>query len=308
MTESIVDNEITHKRTVHRKMLRAAREEYWHHLDLHDSNEPYFSYQSVDDIQALNLRMLDGELLTSDFRDIINAINAWRHRLDSWFAWNQVIVNLEEDHAWNIRFEFTEPLAYFCMNQPSSFRDLLTKFATMAIHLGNLNYEANYKDELLEDKQIFKRLQKGHAKPYECFLTRDSAESQFRNISNGWQSASRVIELIECLDNDTYKERTKGWRNKSAHYIAPRFDFGYTQLVTRSVGFKEALSSPANVSNEKKSGLSEMQISYGFGGTEALSVAEAHRANREQYDIGYCALRACEQIFLEMSRRKAASK
>ena len=105
MTESIVDNEITHKRTVHRKMLRAAREEYWHHLDLHDSNEAYFSYQSVDDIQALKLRMLDGELLTSDFRDIINAINAWRYRLDSWFAWNQVIVNLEEDHAWSIRFD-----------------------------------------------------------------------------------------------------------------------------------------------------------------------------------------------------------
>ena len=288
-----------------RNRLRYAHDQYWHYLDQQQDSEPYFSYRLAEEIQDWPLNLFGGRLLSGDYIEIINLINAWKRRLSSWSAWNQVLVSLENDQCtWEVRHEFVDPLVYYCMNQPSSFRDALTQFATMAAHIGNINCDSKYKDELLEDHVIFKRLQQGKAKPYEYFLSRQKSEAQLLNKSSEWKSSSSLIEFLTSLDCEGYKDSTKGWRNKSAHYIAPRFDFGETQFVKRYVDFHVEVTPTPDGGVDVFTDKSKMTIAYGFGGTPPLPLSEAYGLNKQQYDNALNAMHCCEKLLQEIYDRK----
>jgi hypothetical protein len=289
----------------YRNRLRNAHDQYWIYLDQQQDLGPYFSYELAEAMRDWKLRLFDAQLLSADFLEIINLLNAWKHRLSSWLAWNQVLTSFNnDDFAWEVRREFVEPLAYYCMHQPSSFRDALTKFATIAVHIGNINCDTTYKDELLEDREIFKRLQQEKARPYEYFLSRQKSEAQLHEKSSNWKSAISLIRFLTSLDSEVYKDSTKGWRNKSAHYIAPRFDFGDTQFVKRYVDFHEEVTSPADGGVSFFQDRSKMAVAYGFGATPSLPLSEVYFLNLQQYDSARKAMHTCEQLLQEIYDRK----
>lgn len=254
-----------------------------------DDQSRFFSYDIIEKVNSTNLFPLHSEYLTSDFTEILNSYHEWTIRLTSWAAWNKLLQDFQDDEtkAWEIRNEFLEPIVYFCLHQPSSFKDLLIKYCTIAFHLGNLNFDREYKDDLDEDIEVFRRLQKNHPEPYNYFLSRSDAEKQLKRISLSWPIGARILEALSKLDSKAYKEQSQNWRNHAAHYIPPRLHFGYTRTVTRKVDFFRAYVDQSNDSFLVQEDKTRKQIAYSFGGTPPLEMSQVFGANFQQHAIAH---------------------
>jgi hypothetical protein len=254
-----------------------------------DDQSRFFSYDIIEKIKSTNLFPLHSEYLASDFMEIINSYHNWTIRLMSWAAWNDVLQDFHDDEtkAWEIRNEFLDPIVYLCLHQPSSFKDVLIKYCTIAFHLANSNFYGEYKDNLDEDTEVFRRLQKNHAEPYNYFLSRSDAEKQLKRISLSWPIGNRIVEALAKLDSKTYKEQSQSWRNHAAHYIPPRLHFGYTRPVTRQVGFFKSLIDQLDGTFLIHEDKTRKQIAYGFGGTPPLEINRVFEANFQQHAVAH---------------------
>ena len=165
----------------YRALLGGAYQQHWAELDRETEARPFFPYALVKEVSGWSLPNLI---------ELINAINAWNHRLRSWAAWSRVLATInDEKERWDVRSEFVEPLAYFCLHQPAGSRDRLTRFATQAVHFGNFRVLSGYLDVPAEDAKVLKRLKTGHEKPHAVFLRQEEAEAQFREKSSDWEEA-----------------------------------------------------------------------------------------------------------------------
>lgn len=287
----------------HRDLLSGAYRDHWIELDREESTTSYFSYDLVGEIKGWSLPNFGDSMLSSDFNELINAINAWNHRLRSWAAWNRVLENIDDEgDRWEVRSEFVEPLAYFCLHQPAGMKDRLIRFGTLSAHVGNMRVIAGYRDVLDQDAKVFKRLLQGHPKPHSMFLSRGDAEEQLREKSKEWKSAEPLILQVSLLDSENYREATGDWRNRAAHGIPQHFEFGQVEQVTRTVGFATTLVKGLNgvVFEEDRSRTS---VSYSFGGVDALSLETLLQVNREQFEIAEQAMKACELLLREVGAR-----
>lgn len=290
-----------------RTLLSGAYEQHWLELDRDASMRPFFSFALVAEVRGWSLPNCGEQMLSSNLNELINTINAWNHRVRSWAAWNRVLASISNlKERWDIRSEFVEPLAYFCLQQPAGARDRLTRFATQVVHFGNLRVLAGYPDVLAEDAKVLKRLQKNHKKPHAVFLSREEAEAQFRNKSSEWREAGALMALIEQLDDDDYRCATGDWRNRAAHGIAQHFDFGEVERVTRRVGFAEtAVEVLGGV--EFREDRSRSVVSYVFGGSDALNLDAVLGANQSQLDLAMRAMDACSALLREVGLRTGYS-
>jgi hypothetical protein len=285
----------------YRESMLAIFKKYLETKKLDDESE-FFSYEIIEKIKSAKLMPLHSEYLASDFMEIINHYHDWTMRLLSWSAWNDLLKEYceDEEKAWEIRSEFLEPTVFFCLHQPSSFKDLLIKYCTIAFHFGNLNRFSDYKDELVEDDEIVKRLQRNHPQPYKFYLSREKAEKQLREISSNWSVSSKLFDAIQMLDNKNYEMYSQGWRNHAAHYIPPRLSFGDTRTVTRSVQFRESWikndDDTLHISVDKN----RKQISYGFGYTPPLDSQKIFEANSQQKKYAQQALNMVHDLLNEI--------
>lgn len=291
----------------YRSLLSGAYQQHWVELDRDTPVRPFFSYELVKEVAGWVLPNLGDQLISSNLNELINAINAWNHRLRSWAAWNRVLATISDEHdRWDVRSEFAEPLAYFCLHQPASTRDRLTRFATQVVHVGNLRMVAGYRDVLAEDAKVFKRLQQDHRKPHAVFLNRGEAEAQFRDKSGEWREAGALMACIQQLDSDDCRDATGDWRNRAAHGIAQHFEFGEVERVTRWVGFaRDLVKVPGGV--EFKEDRSRRAVSYDFGGYDALNLDEMLGANQSQFGVAMLAMDACETLLREVGHRAGRS-
>lgn len=290
-----------------RTLLSAAYQQHLVELDRDASSRPFFSFALVNEVRGWSLPNFGEQMLGSNLNELINAINAWNHRLRSWAAWNRVLASISNlKERWDIRSEFVEPLAYFCLQQPAGARDRLIQFATQVAHFGNLRVLAGYPDVLAEDAKVLKRLQKNHKKPHAVFLSREEAEVQFRNKSCEWREAGALMALVQQLDDEDYRAATGDWRNRAAHGIAQHFEFGTVERVTRKVGFAEvSVEVPGGL--EFREDRSRSAISYVFGGFDALNLDEVLGANQSQLDIAMRAMDACGALLREVGLRTGHS-
>lgn len=296
--------------------MNAYRESMLHifkkYLETERANDDskFFSYDIVEKVESSNLMFPHAEYLACDLREIINEYHAWTMCLTAWAAWNDLLKKISEDDekSWEIRSEFLEPVVFFCLHQPSSFKDLLIKYCTIAFHLGNMNRFPAYKDQLLEDDAIFKRLQKNHPEPYKYFLTRALALKQLRKKSLEWSYGQELLDAISNLDDETYEFQTKGWRNHAAHYIPPRLTCGHTRTVTRQVSFHEAILDKGNGTAHIVVDKSRKRISYGFGGTLPLDSETTYQANLLQHSHAQTALLLVHKILDEIIAISLAKK
>ncbi len=309
MNKEVSKEDVTFDVTRHRAALVDAYKEYWRHLDQLEGQQHPFPFDITARLESAPMRLLDGQLLVSDIRELINNYNAWQDRLYAWHAWNAVsIAASSEQLSWDIRWKFSEPLAFFCLHMPSAFRDSLMTFCSLAMHLGLLNRDNTHKDELEQDREVFRRLQNGSVDAHKYFLPRKKAFEQLRQLSGKWGGTTHLIQLLEKIDSDSYRSSTLDWRNSSSHYIGPRLEYGETRFVKRYVCFGQEKIDLGDGSFQFQDNPEKMQIAYGFGGTPALPMAEVANCNREQLDLARQALmetvRVLEEICFESEHRK----
>jgi hypothetical protein len=279
-------------------------------MDRANDDSKFFSYDVVEKIQSSDLMFLHAEYLACDLREIINKYHAWTTRLTAWATWNDLLKKISEgdEKSWEIRNEFLQPIVFFCLHQPSSFKDLLIKYCTIAFHFGNMNRFPSYKDQLVEDNEIFKRLLKNHPEPYKYFLTRSQTLKQLREKSLQWSYRSELLDEIGNLDNEAYEVQSKGWRNHAAHYIPPRLTYGVTRTVTRQVNFQENLVTLDNGTAHIVINKDRKQISYGFGGTTPLDSEKIYEANLQQHSHVQKVLLTIHKVLDEIIATSLAKK
>jgi hypothetical protein len=286
-----------------RALLSDAYQKHWLELDRETSGMLFFSYDTVEEVKSWRLAWHDIHLLSSNFNELVNALNAWNHRLRSWSAWNRVLASIsDEADRWEVRSEFVEPLVFFCLHQPTSTWDRLIRFATQVVHAGNQRVIAGYRDVLAEDAKVFKRLQQNHKKPHAAFLRREEAEAQFKDKSSGWHEAGALMTHFQQLDTDEYRDVTGDWRNRAAHGISQHFEFGEVERVTRRVGFAET-KVEGHGGVEFKEDRTRKSVSYVFGGCDALKLDDVLKANQSQFEVAMRAVGACEKLLREVGER-----
>jgi hypothetical protein len=201
--------------------------------------------------------MIDSQVC-SDLLELVNSHNNWVGQLCKWRAWIQVMAEYESERQWDLRIEFVDPIARSCMFEPSAMRDRLLRALVFVLHHKILTCRAGYADVLLGDKQSLK---KGELKV--IYLSRNEMMKQSFQLSEGNAVAFEVLKLLDALDSDAYREATQDYRNACSHSIAPHFEQGVVQYVSRYV-----YPGP--------------RVSYGFGERAALSHTVAFHDNRKQ--------------------------
>lgn len=225
--------------------------------------------------------------IAGDLSETINQLNAWGEWLLHLTIWTEVIDHFDEQDAWNLQHHYVDPLAQICLMQPSAVRDRFGHIATNAIHQANLSTLGGYRDRLEQDKQ-------SHP------LSRKKLENQIAEITKTWRSAPAFLNVLKNLDTEDYRQATRNYRNLASHAIAPRFRFGYTNMVVRSIV-------PATEKVQQSDGgflfvdhPTKKAVSYGFGGTDALDLREVHRLSQTQFNQAIAVFNTYSALMSEM--------
>lgn len=229
-----------------------------------------------------------------DVRETINLLNKWRRHLLDWEVWMDVLGSFTDHDAWTVRDHFIEPLVFYCMMQPSSIRDLLATVATNAIHHSNRQTIRGYPDKLDQDDGPW-------------LLGRKKKESQVSRIGATLRGTGKFMGDLAALDSKAYRIFTRNFRNLASHAIAPRFEFGYTNLVTRSIAPANNLVLQGDGTYIPVDDPTKKCVVYGFGGTPPLDLREVLNANTAEYMRAAQAFSSYEVLLIELMGKVPAA-
>ncbi|MDR7152258.1 hypothetical protein J2W49_004234 [Hydrogenophaga palleronii] len=263
-----------------------------------------YSYAACDASRESEFRLpLIWNQVESDLRCLINNFNAWLGRLRAWQAWNQVLPHYCEQDQWSLRIEFLGDVAFFCMMQPSGFVDRSLEALTTVFHHANLTHKPGYRDELSTDKNVYKRIEKGHPTPYDFFESRGEIRRRIQDLSEGWGSALVLLEQLDSLNDADYQTKTMDFRNRASHSFAPHFDLGIVPTVTRRPGFASKMVKRPDGRYDALEDRSHRSVSYGYGELPPLSSSEALAENAKQLQVARKLLVAYEALLNEVDER-----
>jgi hypothetical protein len=229
-----------------------------------------------------------GMMVSDELREVINSLNEWHRYLIDWQAWLEVLKDYEGNDAWSVRLQFVEPLVFACMFHPSSTRDRFGAIATNAVHQGNLRVDSSYKDRLDQDDK-----RGGH-------LKRRETEKQLDRIGGRWKKYPVFGQRLRTTDSQEYRKLTRNFRNLASHGIPPRFEIGETGFVRRSVGpWSETVKQPDG-SYKMVQVPGRRAVTYGFGGTPPLGLADMRIANGAEFQSARATLLAYEDLVREI--------
>lgn len=247
---------------------------------------PYGICEEVRQAPWPHLPLID-QMVSWDLSETINQLNAWAEWLLHLSIWTEVLDNFDEQDAWTLQHHYVDPLAQVCLIEPSATRDRFGHIATHAIHQANLCTLDGYRDHLKQDDRKYP-------------LSRKQVEEQIVEIGALWKGTQPFLEALKNLDTDGYHQATRNYRNLASHAIAPRFRFGYTNMVVRSIR-------PATEQVQQPDGSylfvehpTKKAVSYGFGGTDALDLREVHRLSQTQFDQAVSVFNAYRALMGEM--------
>lgn len=211
------------------------------------------------------------QMVAGELTETTNQLNAWADWLLHLSLWTEVLSEFEEQDAWTIQHSYIDPLAQVCLTQPSATRDRFGHIATNAIHQANLCTVEGQKDHLIQDDRT---------RP----LSRKEREDQIKTIGARWERASAFRQALASLDTKTYRDATRNYRNLASHAIAPRFRFGITNMVVRSIPPVTEMVAQPGGTYALVENTTQKCPSYAFGGTEALDLREVYRLSRKEFD------------------------
>lgn len=245
------------------------------------------SFDLVKQVEEQQWELLMHFQVEGDLRETINLLNKWRRHLLDWEVWLDVLPSFADNDAWTVRDHFIEPLVFYCMMQPSSIRDLLATVATNTLHHFNRQTVRGYPDKLDQDDGP-------------RILGRKKKELQVLRIGAYCSGTGKFMADLTELDSKAYRLSTRNFRNLASHAIAPRFEFGYTNLVTRSILPASHLAPQGDGTYHAIDHPSKKHVAYSFGGTPALDLREVFTANSGEYRRAAQALSSYEALLIEL--------
>ena len=216
------------------------------------------------------------EMVKDELRDLTNQLNHWLANLRRWHAWNEVLKSQDTDPRWEAEWGWVEPLAFYCMFQPSASRDRFIMVATNALHQIRMALDSSVADKLLGDPTT----------PEEdsFFPSRRDKEKQLKEFAKHWPTGKAFVQALGQLDDRGYRGLTGNFRNRASHGIAPRFSVGITSTVTRRRRQAMKLEQQPDGTYKDVPVLGKLSTSYGFGGTPPLSMQDAWKTNLAQFE------------------------
>lgn len=234
-------------------------------------------YDPVPEIATIRWQLFIAEAMVIDeLRELTNQLNHWHGNLRRWHAWNEVLKSQDADARWEAEWSWVEPLAFYCMFQPSASRDRFVMVATNALHQIRMALDCAIADELLGDRTTPER--------DGFFPSRRDKEKQLKEFSNQWPTGKAFVQALGQLDDSGYRTLTGDFRNRASHGIAPRFSVGITSTVTRMRQQATRMEQQPNGTYKDVPVPGKLSTSYGFGGTQPLSMQDAWEANLAQFE------------------------
>jgi hypothetical protein len=277
---------MSNRLAAYRALCEGAIDRYWDRfVEYGEPRYTPFSYTLVSEIESSNRGFVWDHQVSSELQEVINLMNAWARQLAVWAIWIEVLDTYPQDDRLTIELELVYPAAFMCMLQPAAMRDRFGRIATNGIHQANLLTDASYKDSLVEDTL-----------PPGRFLSRRVKEGQLERLGARWPSFTQVAEALRRLDDASYRKTTSNFRNASSHWLGPRFSFGYTQIITRSVGHPEAVVQQPDGTYVPVIDKTRRAVSYTFGGVAPISHEGMLTANAAQHGHAVAALSAYERL------------
>jgi len=260
----------------------------------HDSRCKLFPYDQVTAVAEGKWISPASHMIAYDLNESINRQNLWSSRLGHWSAWCKVLQSYEANDRMEVRSYFVEPLAELCILQPSATRDRLGALATHAVHQANRVVVNGYLDSLKQDwdpKQ----------KKANFILSRRAAEHQLSKLGSRWATFEKFRKALSTVDTETYRQATSNFRNRVSHGIAPRFDVGHVNFVTRRyVPAEGDKTDPARVVFRISTRVNEGFVQYDYGGTPPLGMAKVLELNIEQFLQSFEAMSAYQTLLAEL--------
>lgn len=160
-----------------------------------------------------------------EVQETTNTLNAWGVRLHEWGAWNLVIDSYRcDEEKWEVFYHFMEPLAFYCMLQPSSLADRITVAAETLLHQANQFVFSEQRDHLAQDD-----LSPGRTLP------RTARRKQLSRLGKHWTAFPEFYQALNVMAGDDYQKATCNFRDLSAHSFAPRLMTGQVIRAIRSI-------------------------------------------------------------------------
>jgi hypothetical protein len=227
--------------------------------------------------------------------ETLNVVNAWGMRLHEWGAWNQALDNYDEEaDKWKLLSHFVEPVAFFCMLQPSSLADRLALVAETLLHQANQRIDPTQPDRLDQDKSPGRR-----------FHPKDRLK-QLDRLGAPWVSYPTFRNALNAMNGPGYKQATRNFRNLSAHAFAPRFLVGDVMRAIRSVGPQMELVRQPDGTHLPVEHPTKTCIQYGMNAIPPLDLDEARAANFGEYQKALAAMGAFAALVGELCDRMDA--
>lgn len=216
----------------------------------------------------------------SEFRETVNSINSWGMHLHEWTIWNIVIDTHEVDRdKWELLDHFIEPVAFYCMMQPSSFVDRLMITCENLLHQANQYIWQDEPDRLDQDG-----LKSGQR------LGREARKEQLDRLGERWPAYPAFRQAMRALDAKGYRNKTRDFRNLTAHSFAPRLMMGHVSRALRSiVPWNDLVEQPdgsfLQVEHPTRKG-----VQYAMADAVPMPLPVALSANRAEYQRARAAM------------------
>ncbi len=212
---------------------------------------------------TLPIRWMAYAEMWSEFsREIANSINdlsRFTHRLA---AWETVVSGLNDKQRFDLAHEFVDPLATLALNLPYVVRSRLIFATTHLCHQANSGVkDTSWIDELPLDEDIYFGAADGYGK--------------------GWKRYPKLKTSLEGIAGKDFREGTDDFRNSYNHRFSRRIVIGQTRIVRRSIDPKSKA------------------VTYGFGGTEPMTLKTVVELLGKQCERCYKAFEAFQRLVAE---------
>lgn len=226
----------------------------------------------------------------AEIQETINSVNAWGVRVHNWAAWNMVVDSYEsEEDKWELLYHFVEPLAFFCMHQPSAISDRLTLVSETLLHQANCRVFSDYPDRLEQDK-----LKSGQT------LRRSERRKQVCRLGKRWEKFGAFWRALGAMNDLEYQKVSRNFRDLSVHAFAPRFMLGQIMRAVRSIVPRQEMVEQPGGGYLPVDHPTEKCVRYELSAIEPFPLSIACSASLAEYQKALTAMRAFSELLDEM--------
>lgn len=229
----------------------------------------------------------------SEVRETTNSINTWGMQLHAWGLWNRVLDGYpDKDEQWEIASHFIEPIAFFCMLQPSGLAERLVVATETALHQANLRVFSGHPDRLDQD------LLKPGAIP-----RKGDRRRQLDRLGRRWHSYRLFRQALDAMNGPDYRQQTRNFRDLSAHSFAPRLHAGHVSRAIRSFGPLEEPVQQPDGSYLMTPHPTKKAVSYSMVDAPPLDLRTMQATNCFEYEKARTSMARFTELVLELCSR-----